>query len=202
MPTIPHHFRTGVARIVKCSAISVAIQQEIGEESNSLPENRQMQFRVDVNLGHVVQEDATLYGDGANIAGRLEALAEPGGACVSRNAKRGQIYLTLHAFASCLLIGGPPRDRFLILLPRISSTFSTKRSVPVSCPRCTALRMRRDLCGLRRHEAHHRVHSSNAAELPVERPTRIQLVVNLKTAKALGITIPQSILFRADEMIR
>ena len=43
---------------------------------------------------------------------------------------------------------------------------------------------------------------SNPAELPIERPTRIQLVVNLKTAKTLGITIPQSILLMADEMIR
>ena len=40
------------------------------------------------------------------------------------------------------------------------------------------------------------------AELPVERPTKVQLVVNLKTAKALGITIPQSILLRADEVLR
>jgi putative ABC transport system substrate-binding protein len=43
---------------------------------------------------------------------------------------------------------------------------------------------------------------SKPAELPVERPTRIQLLVNLKTAKTLGITIPQSILLRADEVIR
>ena len=48
-----------------------------------LPEHRQMRFRVGINLGDVIVEGERLYGDGVNIAARLESLAEPGGICIS-----------------------------------------------------------------------------------------------------------------------
>jgi adenylate cyclase len=70
---------------VDAVAATIAIQQEITEQNEAHSENRRMQFRIGVNLGDVVEEDGTLYGDGVNIAGRLESLAEPGSVCISRN---------------------------------------------------------------------------------------------------------------------
>jgi adenylate cyclase len=62
------------------------IQQEIQARNKELPENRKMNFRIGVNLGDVIEEGERLYGDGVNIAARLEGLAEEGGICISGTA--------------------------------------------------------------------------------------------------------------------
>jgi adenylate cyclase len=49
-----------------------------------MPEDRRIRFRVGMNLGDVIVEDDNIFGDGVNVAARLEALAEPGGLCISR----------------------------------------------------------------------------------------------------------------------
>ena len=48
-----------------------------------LPDERKMEFRVGINLGDVIQEGERIYGDGVNIAARVEGLADPGGICIS-----------------------------------------------------------------------------------------------------------------------
>ena len=60
-------------------------QNTIKERNNSVPEEEQMEFRIGINMGDVVIEGDNLYGEGVNIAARLEALAQPGGVCLSKN---------------------------------------------------------------------------------------------------------------------
>jgi TolB-like protein/class 3 adenylate cyclase/Tfp pilus assembly protein PilF len=72
--------------VVDAVQCAVAVQKEIKARNDELPENRRMQFRVGINLGDVIQEEGRIYGDGVNIAARLEGLDEPGGICISKTA--------------------------------------------------------------------------------------------------------------------
>ena len=74
------------ASVVDAVQCAVAIQKELNSRNAGLPENRKMRFRIGINLGDVIQEEGRIYGDGVNIAARLEALADPGGICVSKTA--------------------------------------------------------------------------------------------------------------------
>jgi len=65
---------------------SVSIQKELRSRNAKVPENRRMEFRIGINLGDVIVEGERIYGDGINLAARLEGLAEPGGICISRTA--------------------------------------------------------------------------------------------------------------------
>ena len=69
-----------VVEAVRCG---VEIQDAIGAENRDLPKAKQMWFRIGINLGDVMQDGTDLYGDGVNVAARLESLADPGGIMVS-----------------------------------------------------------------------------------------------------------------------
>ncbi|MCH2266683.1 MAG: adenylate/guanylate cyclase domain-containing protein, partial [SAR324 cluster bacterium] len=62
---------------------AVEFQKNLRDRNNEVPTEDQMQFRVGLNIGDVIVEGDNLYGDGVNVAARLEPLAEPGGICVS-----------------------------------------------------------------------------------------------------------------------
>jgi adenylate cyclase len=78
------------ASAVDAVECAVAVQQAIAHENASRPPEEQMRFRIGVHVGDVIVEGSNLYGDSVNIAARLEALAEPGGVCLS-GAARDQI---------------------------------------------------------------------------------------------------------------
>lgn len=68
-------------RAVRCA---VEVQRGMAERNAAISPEERIEFRVGINLGDVIVEGEDIFGDGVNIAARLEALAEPGGICVSR----------------------------------------------------------------------------------------------------------------------
>src|SRR5262249_11309510 len=66
---------------VRCAG---EVQRAMVERNAEIPEDRRIAFRIGINLGDVIIDGNDIYGDGVNIAARLEALAEPGGICISR----------------------------------------------------------------------------------------------------------------------
>jgi adenylate cyclase len=69
--------------VVDAVQCAVAAQKEIKVRNEELPVHRRMEFRIGVNLGDVIEEGERIYGDGVNIAARIESLAEGGGICIS-----------------------------------------------------------------------------------------------------------------------
>lgn len=76
--------------VVDAVTCATEIQRNIARRNASLPEEKRMDFRIGINLGDVMDDGDSIYGDGVNIAARLEALADPGGVCIS-----GSVYDSL-----------------------------------------------------------------------------------------------------------
>jgi len=78
--------------VVDAVNCAVEVQRELAERNSELPPARQMEFRIGINLGDVIEEGERIYGDGVNIAARVEGLAEGGGICIS-----GTVYDAIEA---------------------------------------------------------------------------------------------------------
>ncbi len=74
--------------VVDAVSSAIAIQRELNGRNVDLPPERRLEFRIGVNLGDVIEDRGDIYGDGVNVAARLENLAQPGGVCVSDATRR------------------------------------------------------------------------------------------------------------------
>src|SRR5258705_10419803 len=70
---------------VRCS---VEVQRRMAEQNAALPEDQRIEFRIGIHVGDIIIDDNDIFGDGVNIAARLEGIAEPGGVCMSDDAYR------------------------------------------------------------------------------------------------------------------
>src|ERR1051325_2762653 len=82
--------RTGDGALVEFASVidavrcAVEIQRDMAERNAGIAAERRIEFRMGINLGDIIIDEGDIFGDGVNVAARLEALAEPGGICVSR----------------------------------------------------------------------------------------------------------------------
>jgi TolB-like protein len=80
--------------IVDALSSAIEVQNDLAKRNEAVPEDSRVYFRIGINLGDVIEDRGDIYGDGVNIAARLEALAHPGGICISetvRSAIKGKL---------------------------------------------------------------------------------------------------------------
>ena len=83
--------------VVDALRCATEVQAGMAERNGSVPADKRIEFRIGINMGDVLVEDGDIFGDGVNVAARLEALAEPGGICVSARVQEdaaGKLDLT------------------------------------------------------------------------------------------------------------
>ena len=76
------------ASAVDAARCAVEIQQEMAKQNTGVPPELRIEFRIGIHVGDIIIDDSDIFGDGVNIAARLEGIAEPGGVCVSDDAHR------------------------------------------------------------------------------------------------------------------
>jgi adenylate cyclase len=74
------------ASAVDATRCAMEIQRLMAERRSSIPSDRRVEFRIGINVGEIIVDEGDIYGDGVNIATRVESLANPGGICLSENA--------------------------------------------------------------------------------------------------------------------
>ena len=73
-----------ISSALECAVI---VQDSLKKQNEQLPEERRLLYRMGLNIGEVIEDRGDIYGEGVNVAARLEALADPGGICISESAR-------------------------------------------------------------------------------------------------------------------
>src|SRR5665647_3885129 len=85
------------ASAVDAARCAVEVQRDMGAQNVNVPQDLRIEFRIGIHVGDIIIDDNDIFGDGVNIAARLEGIAEPGGVCISDDAHRqirGKIDIT------------------------------------------------------------------------------------------------------------
>ena len=126
--------------VVDALGSAIVIQQQIDQLNRELEAQRRIHFRIGLNLGDVIEDRGDIYGDGVNVAARLESLAEPGGICVSeavRTAAKSRLDLEYEAMGEQSLKNiSEPVLAYRVLFEAVPLTkpASTGAQAPVSAP--------------------------------------------------------------------
>ena len=76
------------ASVVDAARCAIEVQRGMVEQNATVPQAKRIEFRVGIHVGDIIVDDNDIFGDGVNIAARLEGIAEPGGVCISDDAQR------------------------------------------------------------------------------------------------------------------
>jgi adenylate cyclase len=76
------------ASAVDAARAAVEVQRSMAEQNAAVPQDKRIEFRIGIHVGDIIIDDNDIFGDGVNIAARLEGIAEPGGVCISDDAQR------------------------------------------------------------------------------------------------------------------
>src|SRR5438128_6080752 len=76
------------SRAVNAARCAVELQRGMADENTEIPQANRIEFRIGIHVGDIIIDDNDIFGDGVNIAARLEGIAEPGGICISDDAQR------------------------------------------------------------------------------------------------------------------
>ena len=89
------------ASVVDAVDCAMSIQRSMVTRNSAIPQDKRIVFRIGINVGDIIIDEGDIYGDGVNIAARLEALAEPGGICISKSARdqvRDKLPIAFHDY--------------------------------------------------------------------------------------------------------